>query len=463
MEFSFAVHYLGGRAYAKRYSEQERAEYPPHPARFFSALVAALYASELGEEAREALLWLEGLDAPRIAADEAWERSRVTTYVPTNEEAHDAVPSLRTAKKQPRSFPSVTLKNPTVHFIYPLNDEHQREEFERHERALREVASNVTYVGHSASLVSVWLSTDPPLPTFGPSNDGDVLLRIVTHGRLQELEQAYNLGLRGSVELVKLYRQIVEAPPAQPIAEGVFRDFVSFRLHGSLPIKAAIKLSIAVRAEIARLVGTRAMRLVWGREHSPHCAFVVLPDVTFEYSDGHLLGFAVLLPKALGDEDRRTVFRALARLDRGNINLEGIGEFPVEWVNEDTKTIGLQERTWCRASRIWESVTPVLFDRYPKDGKNECSAGAIIARSCAHVGLSVPLDFVSVGKFSLFKGVPPADSRFFRLGDRPNRYAAHVSIGFKEKVKGPLVLGAGRHYGLGLMRPKSENDAEELK
>jgi CRISPR-associated protein Csb2 len=104
----------------------------------------------------------------------------------------------------------------------------------------------------------------------------------------------------------------------------------------------------------------------------------------------------------------------------------------------------------------------VLFDRYPRDKKVGCSAGDIIAGSCARVGLPVPLEFVSVGKFSLFKGVPPADSKFFRLGDRQrNRYAAHVTIGFKERVRGPLVLGAGRHYGLGLMRPKSKNDAEE--
>jgi CRISPR-associated protein Csb2 len=462
MEFSFALHYLSGRAYAKSYSEQERPEYPPHPARFFSALVASLYASELGEEARAALLWLEGLDAPRIAADGCWERSHVTTYVPTNEEAHDAVPSLRTAKKQPRSFPSVTLKSPTVHFIYSLNDEHQRGEFKKHESALRQLASNVTYVGHSASLVSVSLSTDPsPPPTFGPSEDGDVLLRVVTDGRLQELEQAYNLGLRPPTAMAKSYSQTVEATPVPTIVEGVFKDFVPFRLRATLPFKVAIKVSNAVRAEIARLLETRATQLIWGREHYPHCAFVALPDVAFEHSDGHLLGFAALLPKAFGDEDRRALFRALSKLDGGTLDLGAVGQFPVEWANEDTKTLGLQERTWCRASKIWESVTPVLFDRYPKNGKNGENAGDIIAHSCAHVGLRVPLDLVSVGKFSLFKGVPPADSRFFQLGDQPYRYAAHVTIGFKQKVKGPMVLGAGRHYGLGLMRPKSENGAEE--
>jgi CRISPR-associated protein Csb2 len=122
----------------------------------------------------------------------------------------------------------------------------------------------------------------------------------------------------------------------------------------------------------------------------------------------------------------------------------------------------LKKTTWCRASRVWESVTPVLFDRYPKAGKVGLSAGDIIAGSCTLVGLPVP-EVVSVGKFSSFTGVPPADPKFFPLKDaQAGRYAAHVTVKFREEVKGPVVLGAGRHYGLGLMRPKgTEAGVEE--
>src|SRR5437868_1064747 len=111
--FAFAVHYLSGRSYATHYRDRERPEWPPHPARFFSAMVSALYETGLGQEARAALLWLETLGAPLINVDEVWwERGSVITYVPTNEEPHDSVPSLRNLKKQGRSFPSVTLKTP---------------------------------------------------------------------------------------------------------------------------------------------------------------------------------------------------------------------------------------------------------------------------------------------------------------------------------------------------------------
>lgn len=457
--FAFAVHYLSGRSYATDYRDRERPEWPPHPARFFSAMVSALYESRLGQEARTALLWLETLGAPLINVNEAWERGSVITYVPTNEEPHDSVPSLRNLKKQGRSFPSVTLKTPLAYFIWQLSRESEREGFARHEAALRDTASRVTYLGSSASLVSVSLNTSPPEATLIPDEAGDLALRVVSPGRLEELELAYRLGQRPSLGGFRFYRRATPPSLDEAEAEGSFKDFLAFRLRGSLPINAAAMLCKAVRDEVARLAGNRGDTLVLGRGNHPHCAFVALPDVGSEYSDGHLLGFAILIPKALEGEDRRDIFRALARFEKQLeeqkvLGLGDVGEFEVKPVGEDVRTYGLRESTWCCPSRVWESVTPVLFDRYPKAGKVGLSAGDIIAGSCTLAGLPVP-EVVSVGRFSSFTGVPPADPKFFPLKDvQAGRYAAHVTVEFREEVKGPVVLGAGRYYGLGLMRPK---------
>jgi CRISPR-associated protein Csb2 len=343
--------------------------------------------------------------------------------------------------------------------IWEFSQESEREAFARHEAALRDIASRVTYLGSSASLVSVSLTTSPSEATLIPDEAGDLALRVVSAGRLEELELAYCLGQRPPLGNFRLYRR-----------ESLYKDFLAFRLGGSLPIKAAAMLCKAVRDEVARLARDRGDTLVLGRGHRTHCAFVALPDVGFEYSDGHLLGFAVLVPRAFEGEDRRDIFRALARFEKQLeeqkvLRLGDVGEFKVEPVGDDTRTRGLQESTWCRRSRVWESVTPVLFDRYPKAGKVGFSAGDIIAGSCTLVGLPVP-EVVSVGKFSSFIGVPPADPKFFPLKDaQTGRYAAHVTVEFKEEVKGPVVLGAGRHYGLGLMRPtlwwRAEVSAEE--
>lgn len=85
------VELLGKRYAATAYNDRGRAEWPPHPARFFSALVAALHDHDpvdAGE--REALLWLEGRQPPSLDVDldvnENVGRRRVLdVYVPVND------------------------------------------------------------------------------------------------------------------------------------------------------------------------------------------------------------------------------------------------------------------------------------------------------------------------------------------------------------------------------------------
>ena len=64
------IELLGGRYAASAYNDRERAEWPPHPARFFSALVAALHDREpVDVQEREALLWLEQQPPPSLNVD----------------------------------------------------------------------------------------------------------------------------------------------------------------------------------------------------------------------------------------------------------------------------------------------------------------------------------------------------------------------------------------------------------
>lgn len=87
---------LTGRYVATAHHDRREHEWPPHPARLFSALVAAWADAEepdaLEREAleREALEWLERCDAPAISAslpDEVAVRRPVSHYVPVNDAA----------------------------------------------------------------------------------------------------------------------------------------------------------------------------------------------------------------------------------------------------------------------------------------------------------------------------------------------------------------------------------------
>ena len=83
------IHFLTGRYQASRADDRDRAEWPPHPARVYSALTAALHARGNDPEERAALEWLAGQGAPELVADridETYEAGRgLTWFVPVND------------------------------------------------------------------------------------------------------------------------------------------------------------------------------------------------------------------------------------------------------------------------------------------------------------------------------------------------------------------------------------------
>jgi len=82
--------YLTGRAIATAYNDRDGAEWPPHPARVFSALVAT-WAEQDPQNTPEAdaecaaLEWLEQQDPPALACEEGSARTVMTHFVPVND------------------------------------------------------------------------------------------------------------------------------------------------------------------------------------------------------------------------------------------------------------------------------------------------------------------------------------------------------------------------------------------
>lgn len=90
--FAILVELLAGRYVATAYNDRDCVEWPPHPARLFSALVATWAGgdaqSSLGVQERAALEWLEQQDPPDILAssDESTAIRTVTqVFVPVND------------------------------------------------------------------------------------------------------------------------------------------------------------------------------------------------------------------------------------------------------------------------------------------------------------------------------------------------------------------------------------------
>lgn len=155
--------YLTGYAVATDPSSRERAEWPPHPGRVFMAMAAAWF--ETGEDAAEggALRWLEALGDPELRLpprERVAERSNVTVYVPVNDKAGPSAAMLQsspamTRSKQPRTFPRIHVGDApcAMHWL-------EAEGVDEHREALDRLCSKVTRIGHSSSLVRMWVSED---------------------------------------------------------------------------------------------------------------------------------------------------------------------------------------------------------------------------------------------------------------------------------------------------------------
>jgi CRISPR-associated protein Csb2 len=84
--FAIAVELLAERYTATQFNDRTQPEWPPHPARLYSAMVATWADSDDPDpQERAALLWLEGRGAPDIHCGDSRRRAVVTHYVPVND------------------------------------------------------------------------------------------------------------------------------------------------------------------------------------------------------------------------------------------------------------------------------------------------------------------------------------------------------------------------------------------
>jgi CRISPR-associated protein Csb2 len=126
--------------------------------------------------------------------------------------------------------------------------------------------------------------------------------------------------------------------------------------------------------------------------------------------------------------------------------LEGIGDWSGDQVIPAFVMGGSRE-----GSREWITTTPIVLPGY--DGLDVRKAAKLMSRACDQAGLPPG----SVESFE-FTGPPrwsgggrPFVPRYLR--GLPMR---HARITFREPVRGPAALGAGRHCGLGVLSVRSD-------
>ncbi len=444
-------------------------EWPPHPARAFSALRSVAMDEDL-----PLLYALEQLPAPRVHASEALP-SQNRSYVVTNRlknEGGNLNHVGRTSGLRERR--SVFPMNPHVQFIW--DSDHRLSEHSI--QLLDSLARRVSYLGRSTSVVimgfrGVENTTVPAgLEVFEPaqSASSNLQLRIPYPGYTDELNALHDQGLASwqasdSARALCRYRIVDDQsePGAMPSEEPFwteYRDLVILRFRDESPSGQLIPiLTAALRSMVMGQTREPLPPALHGHgfDGNPHVAYLGLPVCGNEFSDGHLVGLAVAIP-GMETEERRRILRGVLGADgTDDIRLQVPGfrkPFLLQYQPDASLPRAATTRHWRRVSRQWCTVTPVVLDRYPK---NRDLASAVL-NSITTAGMPEP-DSVEVST----KGMIPGAINF-RPKELPRRARGrlfcHARVVFAQPVGGPIMAGAGRYFGVGLFQPE-KNDRSQ--
>jgi CRISPR-associated protein Csb2 len=446
---TLAIEFLTGSAVLTDASSRERTEWPPHPARVFMALVAAHYenaplqsdaaeAHEMWAAERRALLWLESAGAPAMRWPSGNGRDVVKMYVPVNDASVPANPlkvrdsELRSStdvlpdrrSRQERTFPTIHVGNGPENAVYLYWPDAPRLVVD----ALARLAAKTARIGHSSSLVRVWIAgLEAPGPTHqaggGNSNATPHRLRVPAAGLLEELDQRYNAG--GIEAFFRIRDTITNGKPAQKQAAkdeyaamfgtpwtsssrnnppvrlwpsvAVTAPYFPLECNNNEPdsapydseliiltkqdgpalgLEATALLTTALRGYLLEGSETKpewytGHKTSGGPADGPHLAILPLAYVGGEHADGHVMGLALAIPSSVPSQDRAAQLHD--RLFDGtgaekeiclNMGRVGVWSLILETRSKPART--LRPSAWTAPSKVWASVTPVVLDRHPK-------------------------------------------------------------------------------------------------
>lgn len=521
--FALALRYLNGWAMAAADgSRKETPEWPPHPDRVFMALAAAWFETDQDAAEGAALRWLETLPPPAISASDYTARRSVVSYVPVNDarlgrkvpDSFD-LKQLRKAglallpehrSRQGRGFPVAVPRDPCVRLIWADADAGE------HRAALERLAGKLTHVGHTASFVQAWVDAEPPEPTLVPAQ-GVVShrMRVAVPGRLDALEQTYNrsaviahadleaarLAAKGK-ERTRLQRELEACFPAgapvtarptparwmgygepAPVADAAVPQslfdyrLVVLRLRGQrLDLPATLRLTEALRGAILATCPAPIPQWVSGHapdgspSRDPHLAILPLPFVGAQHADGHLQGVALAIPRTVSPSAAAALDALLWTPEHEPARIHLFAgrwfECTAQLEQSQDPAVNLRFATWTGSARRWASVTPVVLDRHCDGASRWTQAEEGVKDACERIGLPRP-GAVALHPVSALAGVPHARAfpPLMRKNGGGARQHVHAQVLFDEPVRGPVLIGAGRFRGYGLLRPLPEGQGHD--
>lgn len=473
-------------------------EWPPSPMRLFQALVAGSRTGcrngDWAEAKAKAFQWLERRDPPVIVGPEASPAAAYTLFVPNNDADKKFDRQERLTSKVVRplrllSSASETNGSQALHYLWAIPED-EWAKARPHAELLCHEARHLMALGWGIdqAVADARVLTDAQaaaLPgerwsAWSGHFPGRQRRRVPKEGSLKDLEAVhdsfvnriqsrqrgttnvleYNPSLKPRCYDTVVYQRIGTLPP-RPYAGFELPEGVTFR-HQDAVAAAAMLRSLACKSAkadshqfpggSAQYVAGHGPRKENGRfidENWGRFSYVPLATIGHQHADGIIRRLLVAEPFGGDGSHARWAQQRLRGQVLRDHDDNKRGELLDLWRRSSARMLDL----YVGESRNWSSVTPVILPGFD-DGKRS-KAERLFLQAVQQAGL--PLE--AVAEFTLRKAPFWPGSlhpKFYRRPDyldnaKSRRFSAwHVALAFRDAVCGPVMIGAGRHCGLGV-------------
>ena len=439
---------------------QLRGEWPPSPARLFSAFVAADGTRDISRvTSGKELEWMESLPPPVIYAQShpSHQGLHPRFVVEHSGRAVKNTHQEYVARKgtQYREGVKIALSDPKV--VYSWTDSAQNENTMR---ALARRAARIGYLGTSDSPVRIRVSDHLPnrLPSgkWTPDPNGNTRIGVPRKGDLETLDRLFDAWTDHGSSISRAqfstlnHRTRYRSSGKQ---ENISRGGVLIWLR-VLPALSGRRISDltmlfkkAVLSCYQRVHGEPPNVLHghgYARTGYEIARYLALPDVGSQYSRGRIHGLALWLPPDIDQVRSMRIRDAVLSIDR----LVGT-EINVTVEENEVRTKKLwstNPQRWQGPAKTWITAFPVIHERYGAATLEEAK------RWCRNAGLAEPCAFFS-SRTPLVPGAVDLSPTEVNRSSRDAKPYSHAVFQFKEPISGPIVVGAGRQRGFGLCVP----------
>ncbi|MBS0353721.1 MAG: type I-U CRISPR-associated protein Cas5/Cas6 [Proteobacteria bacterium] len=439
-------------------------EWPPSPFRLLQAIVA-------GNRSIKApgLAWFEQQAAPDIFAPAEVPESRYTIYVPNNTDRRK-----RDGQSTARDVIERRVSGP-VRYVYALRSDTDLAEAAQ----LIGTASQLHTLGSGQDQASLAGRIEGARPAsvetechYAPSHasrlmplrsDVDVQLRVPVAGSLVALEERFQASQtrlskdKGwfSPVLAPAVHEVMAYSPAGQAARVAMlplhlrkpeqaQAFRPFDARNAVVVAALLRGAIMRRTETSRLADFAAG---YGPETEPdhRLSWVPLPSLGHAHTDGLI---------------RRALLMAPIECLPEVAELAGVlGQDALQMTDEDSGECVAQAvladpddgvfNAYRRESTEWTSITPVILPGDHADSPR--LVRNLILKALRHAGIDTGLlaDFSTSCVPFLPQSHHVGDYRL-KAWKATRLIPLHVRLRFHRPLRGPLLLGRGRHFGLGV-------------